>query len=369
MKNLLKKLEWLFANESRMAADERELYLKYIQNFSVPSEEPNRIGIGIEGLKEYDLVDTENKNQIGGHLNKRFVRLHNRYFPKLIDDLKTAQTDSYVTYFDEGEALETGLVPTNLSVLIKDYGTMMFELSSAMQSECLAPKIMDFFGCKTAYNEHLVKDYRQYVFSLDFIKPGERFYTGFDLSKVHFKPPFKLEPIVQNLHEELLVLRKEIEREYGVKNVKIDEERIINEYVYTYLVRAMLMGDRDFGKDENHGFIYNKTTKTVTFSAGFDYEVSFDMPLRTHYYLMQDLEFIYKNHYEVFESFVSRVNDFKAIDEKTKNPVFADIVFANTEDPSLAKNYNFLLFENSGEIVRKFYEVGSSALEAEARQK
>ena len=185
MRNFLQKFKISTKSEypSKEIADrEREEYLKFILNFKRPVDDMRRIGMDIYALEEYDLVDEISpENHLAGRLDKRFIRLHKLYFSSLFEEVKNNPKCSYVTFM-ENEDIVTEDVPTNLSVLLKEIKDVSFVDESVargkLYSEAVSPRIMNYFGTPTVFNEMLFHDDHLFVLSLDFIKTNQYFYMS-----------------------------------------------------------------------------------------------------------------------------------------------------------------------------------------------
>lgn len=354
MRSLLNKIKFLFMTDEQKQEFENTEYSKLIANFTRPEDDKRRIGQKIEGLIEYDLVDEGGDNQIVGHLSKRFVRLHKGYFKTLVKDIAESFSDSYMIYLDKSE-ISRGDVPENLSVLLKELRRTDFfsgyEDLKKMYNEQVAPKILNFFGCKTVYNATLKQEpFDKYVLSLDFIGENERFYVAKPLNVKKGKElpvlqTYRIEDKLKELYLQLDNLSKAIYEKYGRKP-KINRAEIVSEYLYSYLVRGVFVGDRDFN-ERNYGFIYNEKTNDVKFAPNFDFELAFDRNSRTTQFNVENLEFIKKKYPKLFEVFMHRLNIITLPENETGYPLYRAILANEIVEQDLLEYYVKVLRTNA----------------------
>ena len=360
MRSLLDKIKFLFMTDEQKQEFENTEYSKLIANFTRPEDDKKRIGQKIEGLIEYDLVDSVGENQIVGHLLKRFVRLHKGYFKNLVKDIAESVSDAYVIYLDKNQ-IASGDVPENLSVLLKqlqrtDFFTGYEDLRK-LYNEQVTPKILNFFGCKTVYNATLKQEpFDKYVLSLDFIGENERFYVAKPLNVKNGKDlpvhqTYRIEDKLKELDLQLGNLSKAIYEKYGRKP-KINRAEIVREFLYSYLVRGVLVGDRDFN-ERNYGFIYDEKTNNVRFAPNFDFELAFDRNSRTTQYCVENLEFIRKKHPQLFEVFMYRLNYLTLPEPETGYPLYRKILADEIVEPDLLEHFT-KVFSTNAQFLEEF---------------
>ena len=372
MRSLLTKIKTLFNSGERLPQKERDKYLKYLSNFVSPADEKRRIGKDIAGIEEFEF-NVANGDQLYGHLLKNYARLHLGYFSRLERDLNDSFTDSYRVYFDTNKAKKNGM-PQNISILLKQLQSMgfinEFEDIRKMYNERVTPRILDFFGVKTCYNEILtLNTLKRYILSVYFIKPKENFYSAKllnvkDGKELPVEQIYRVEEKLKEIDLQLDNLIDSIYQKYH-KKPKINREQIKAEYVYSYLVRGVLVGDRDFN-ERNFGYIYNEKTNEVTFAPNFDFELSFDRNAKSTRFVSENLEFIQKNYKEIYEAFIYRLKYFTMVEPDSGNPFFRTILEKDIIeqdqldyfDRVLKNNADYLLDYASGKVKQTVAEQG-----------
>lgn len=355
MRSLLTKIKTLFSGDGQKTNGDH--YLKYLSNFVSPANENRKIGQDIAGIEEYEF-DAGAGDQLYGHLLKNYARLHSGYFKKLGNDLKNSFTDSYTFYFSSENAKKNG-VPENISIVLKQLQSMgfvnEFEDIRKMYNERVTPRVLDFFGVKTCYNEILTLNFlKRYVLSVYFIKPKESFYTAKllnvkDGKELPVEQTYKIEDKLKELDLQLDNLTASIYQKYH-KKPKINREQIKAEYVYSYLVRGVLVGDRDFN-ERNFGYIYNEKTNEVTFSPNFDFELAFDRNARSSRYVSENLEFVRAHYKEMFDAFIDRLKYFTMVEPDSGNPFYRVLLEQDIVEQEQLDYFNRVLKNNADYLL------------------
>lgn len=352
MRNFFKKFFKKFDSERERI--EIEDYAKEILTFSSPKTNDERIGQELVGLIEYDLVDNSGSNQIKGHHEKRFVRLHKGYFPELFNVIKlTYPNHSYITYLNERDVAEENLIPTNISVLLKRLNAKMSYLKDPKQiyNEKLVSRILNFFAAKTVYNEIIIDGDKEYVLSVDFIKPNERYYplnmfSG--LYEMHSLSGIELN--LKSIEDKFKQLSEQIKEEYG-KTPKFDMGKIKEDYVYIFLIRAILLGDADLC-ERNVGFIYNLEMNTVSLAPALDFEYCFIND--KNYFSESSIDFIEKKYPKVYKKFIEILDKFAKKKVFSLRSTYEDFVRKYIDEESVVDEYVKFL-RNSIEQIRGYH--------------
>lgn len=308
MRNFFKKFFKKFDSERQRI--EIEEYAKEILAFSSPTKNQDRMGQEIAGLTEYDFVDDSGSNKIRGHHEKRFVRLHKGYFSDLFESIKTTYPNcSYITYLNEKDIAVDGLIPTNVSVLLKRLNAKTVYLQDPKQiyNEKLVSRILNFFDAKTVYNEIIINGDKEYVLSVDFIKPNQRYYplNIFDgLYEMHSLSGIKLN--LESIEDKIKQLCSQIKEQFG-KTPKVDMGKIKEEYAYIFLIRAILLGDADLC-ERNVGFIYDILANTISFAPALDFEYCFINDKNN--FCETSLKYIEEKYPKVYKKFMDKVEMF-----------------------------------------------------------
>ena len=333
--------------------------LKSIFTFFKPKESQDVI----ENLEEFkaDLFGDYGDEELVGRLKKKFVRLHSANFPRLASDIQACYPNChFVIYFNEKRVALTGELPENVHVLMKEIptsATLEYNVErNQMYAEAVSPHILNFFGCDTVYNETLVQDGRFNVLSLYCIKPNHRFYLSLNLNdEANISDCAKMKSNLDAIDEKLNVLNDVITLEEGEKKPKIDHKKIKEDYVYTYLVRSLLLGDRDF-KERNYGFILDREKNVVLTAPNFDLEFCFNRSAEHTLNVKENLEFIYKNYPEVLNRFM---RNLESINKKQANgkPKYKEIFESIVKDKVVAEDFIYAFESNAGFIERKILEI------------
>ena len=303
---------------------QQQNYQNYIKNFVVPTENSSRIGKDISGLMEFDYVDQDDENYLDGHLQKRFVMLDKQYFSRYFDMIKNnLNSNSYVSYLDPMN-IGLGEIPKNLSVLVKEislYGLFDdYKEVVKVFGEVFAPKILNYFGCKTVCNAFCDNGNNSlYVLSLDFIKhdceyiPASLVDDNLEVSGSCF--------MGENLSciDEKIFLLKNMARLEGFGEISCDNQAIKENYIKSYLVRTLLLGDGDF-HTKNYGFIIDKKDKKIIDAPNHDFEFLFTTIFPHMLYSRENIEYIIKNYPEIMSDFLKKLQDcFYVFDSNNKN--------------------------------------------------
>ena len=354
--------------------EEREAYLKYILTFRRPQDYEERIAKDLFLLSEYDWVDEDSEaNHISGHMDKRFVRLNKLYFDSYVREVQTGKPNSYVTYLNDEDVM-TGNFPTNLSALVKQVKMMWIvddsPLVEKLYHEIVTPKVMNYFGMKTVYNEMLVDDGNYYIFSLDFIKPEHFYYRSNALVMPNEKGEkqdsemligYKLSDSVSSISDKLDILQQAVCEDFGIKKKhSLNKQTIQEEFVKLMLVRTLLLGDSDFC-GRNYGFVYDAANHQIVSAPGHDYEFCFAKLARSFPYAKENIDYMLQHYPHVVKEFMDRLMEFISINPETQKPYYQDIIENNVGNVELAKqmcgvvrvNSEYLIF-NCLDKVRNF---------------
>ncbi len=355
--------------ETKEQLQTRQDYIRSIMTFTSPTVDPNRIGLEIAGLSEYELVNNIGEDEIQGHLEKRFVRLHSGYFPNFVEDVQNQYPNcSYVTYLNLEDVVKTGKTFTNVSVLlkyIKDVGLFDSEVADGkFYAEKVSPKLVNALGYPTVYNSVHFQNNHRYVMSMDFIKDGQFFYSsrtiGDDLELLPYLP---LERVLDELSQKVDILKHKVMIDFDVdKKPKADKIEITKRYLQDYLTRVCFLGDTDFSA-RNHGFIYDAVKHEISASTNFDFEFAFSKQIWRMSGVSKHLEYIYQNHYDVYVDFIRRLQEISKVNPQTNKNKIQEIVESNISDPQILEKYLKTVLLNA-EVLKdnfnQFEKVGAS---------
>lgn len=255
------------------------------KNYVSPQDDKFRIGLDIDGLQEFELVEVQSSGKLEGRLPKRFVRLSSNYFSNYIREIQNNPNSSYETFLDN-EEIRKGNIPNNFSVLLKfNHNDLAFvanetnDILSHIKAELCAPVIMNELGVKTVYNSILVETsgYAQYVMSIDAIKSNEETFVLNDFISCDFSGWIESGMDIVGQYATFL-----LERECGLTKEELSTdkykkmiEELKDEFIVRYLANIVLLGNNDYNA-RNYALLVNKKTKQVRTFPCFDYEFCFN---------------------------------------------------------------------------------------------
>lgn len=368
MKSFFKSKRIVVKDELAGERYAREDYLKEMMTFTRPIDDEDRIGQGISNLVEYDLVCDFGKTSSDGHLLKRFVRLHNGYFSKFFREAKKRQT-SYQTYLNDEDLLQ-GIKPENVSVLIKEIGQVYGLYNEIdvkkMYSEALGSRVLEFFGLKTAYNRAICDGSKYYVASIDFLKPANYFFTVEEIApRNEIATYFPLKHNIDMLLKDADILKREICESFGVTDVLLNKEQIARDFVSTYLVRVMLLGDTDF-KGVNYGLIFNRAKNEIVTAPNYDLEYALGTPAKGLLNFDENFRFVKENYPDILDDFFKKLEDFSK-NRLIIGPKYKNIVHKEIDNEVVEKSFN-RFFERNSDYIFKFRELVLSVDAAAQKQ-
>jgi len=249
-----------------------------------------------------DNYDKHTYDGLCGHRDKTYYRIDTRHFASLIRELNDNPETGYVTNINE--LITTGYVPKKVSVLDKVINSNNYKHTSnilkLVYAEVLASRILNYFGCPTTYNVAVEmtddeKNDNYHILSLDFLSYGEEFYSFCD-----FDCSFAGE-LVDNVR----MIKYEFRMGYFGDYIKEELDKVVEDYVYSFLVRRHILRDSDF-YDSNSGIILNKETGSARY-INFDFEYTFNS---SRAYLEENLLYCKDTYPEVYAKFRKNTIEF-----------------------------------------------------------
>lgn len=275
------------------------------QQFNNPFEYKEYF-VGDDGYEEYDEYIDDN---LLGVRKKNFLRVDNACLQQFISELKNNKNASYITYVND--SVKEGYLLSKMSAMVKKYEYSEdvkyndeLKPEELLCREVLGSQMLNYYGVPTVFNSG-VYSYKDGVrnfslVSLDFMSEGDEFLNlrDEDVNILDWSTNF-----MQSLNN----LRKYLNKMKGIHYLK--KEKIMEDFVYSYLVRNIVLRDIDF-RDRNMGIIVNNDKKTYQF-INFDYEYCFEKPLieyDTRYYnvVVHDMKFIQEAYSKVYEKFIKK---------------------------------------------------------------
>lgn len=248
-------------------------------------------------LDEYDVKDEE---KIDGRHAKDFFRMKSLGMLPFLKEVARSKQFNYLTYFND--VLEEGIIPENISVLIKRVSEREYAMAEVMSS-----KVMAFFGLNTPINfaVYTGKDEptRHFLVSIDFISQNDIFDDLWNLYGIDVS----LTDVVK-YYREMMEENKDFET-ISPEKIKLVE----NQLVLSLLVRTLLMGDTDFCI-ANVGIIVNDEKNDIEL-VNFDFEESFNgkMVMKHQVELFKDVRI---NHPDVYDYFMEKIYLLNSVKDK-----------------------------------------------------
>lgn len=313
--------------EELLGKKEFESFEKTAKN---PKELKYRMAQGIDGLKEYDLISSEDENHLDGYQEKRFVMLDRCFFQDYIDAAKNENAKSfYVSYIDD-EDIKKGIYPQKLSALLKSRGVYIEEV---------VPRILNYFGVYTVFNKKIQVGNEAYLLSLDCIKPNRKLIPLRVGISVFSSDEVEIEESLKKLEERIKNMVEEIKYDYKVSGVAYDIDQIKREYIKSYLIRDLLLDDSDFSDSCNYGIIYNEQEKKFENTLNFDFEcIGVYVSGRTYWSetskteILKNLKFIKENYSDIYEEFKKKLKEFARLDAGLWDKVYEKLITNNKRE-------------------------------------
>lgn len=310
-------------------------YRKFISSFVDPKFDKDRIGKNLDELIEFDLVRETGFYELDGNLTKRFAMIDKKYFEDYIKSIKTGSS-SFSSYIENAD-IKNDTYPSKFSVLLK---------KSSMRNiyvDVVCSRLMDFFEVDTVFNQVLndeaySKTPYQLMASIDFIKPNEEFYSLFEIDcNNSFNRFSKFEEIEKSVRQILKIFS----RKHIVLNNKKENEKIIEDILYSFFVRRFILGDNDV-RSGNFGILFNLKTHKVRFAPNFDFNAAF----LQHNYCKDALIYLMNNYSNIYNKLILKFNELKKFTKYENKPVYR-IYLEQIIDDELIFNDCLLKIENN----------------------
>lgn len=279
--------------------------------------------------QEFDLTP-EIEDTIGVNA-KKFVRCNPENIPNFIE---TMQGESSYIVPSEG-VIKEGLIPENVSVIVKS------NLIKFAVKEVIGSQVANWFKLNTCFNAAVKNVYDYDMISVDMIGENEKLFAFYELRAVNS----------WGTCEEQLEVVQDMLSEKNLSKHKIylnesQKEKIINDYVYSHLVRRVLLSDDDFGT-RNCGILYNKKTMQARL-VNFDYEYIADPKGDTRYNTIKDIEYISKNYPELYRKFYNKAKQINSVKKPLYNTLY--------QYPEQTAKYLKVIFDKMYENIDKMID-------------
>ena len=252
--------------------------------------------------EKYDELTMSGDDYLGGRLDKKFVRCDRVVVEELVREIANNPNSTYISYLND--AIRDGAIPQMVSILKKEHIA-----KGIAKRESVASRILNYFGVPTSYNFVVVGEEDnqsniKYGGSVDFIGKNQRFYSLQDLRVVETDD---IDIIIEAIRKRITETFKFDSEEEKQRNI----DKVIDDYVLTFLVRKYLFRDEDF-YHRNFGVLYNEKTHELQF-VNYDYEFCMDMCWvgfkDLHESLYNTTLYIRQKYPHVYEKFMAKVNE------------------------------------------------------------
>ena len=204
----------------------------------------------------------ESNSPFGGIANKVFLRCDSKYFSELISLIRQNNC-SYVTYLDDlcNKLPDNTPFPlSKISVLLKDV-----HVSVDASIEEICSNIANILGIPTVYNKSVnLGRQKDYLMSVDCLKSDQKICDNFYM--------YTYKDFAGAQNSVRLALNRF--KQDGKSIPKIQKDRLMEEYLKTYLFRLFVLRDNDFNAN-NCELVYDSKTQQYSWFPCFDYEHCF----------------------------------------------------------------------------------------------
>lgn len=291
-----------------------------------------------KNLSEYDEYVENEDNKPCGMRVKKFYRASVNLFPELIDSIQNDEECSYLTNFND-VIMNDSYVPKYMSVLIKDNSK---EIGFR---EMVASNVMNYFGISTTFEKLVEKEDGSYgTLSVDFVPSGKEFFT---LGELGINTDLSLELDDRTIRKKLMdQYRSKVNSDYFAQVISKEEfesqlNKLIEEYMYAFLVRTYILGDQDFHED-NCGVIMDTERFNIDNFVQFDYEATLSNSRTFGGIDTDDFMYVARRYPLVLRRLLHRVEELLEKDDIGHKGVYQFVDYANLEG---VKNDKFLVCE------------------------
>ena len=294
------------------------LYEKYISDLEkIPdiSNPADLKEIDTPNIQDYFSQKSKSpKDDICGHRAKEFARVNTKFLSSLIDQKLNNPDCAYVTCMDS--LLSEGYTPELVSVMLKKAvvpklkGTLHAYTAFDSFKEILSGRIMNYFGVATPYETLVKENGKIQIMSVDFVSPREEFSTFEQLntSIIDLRLPQNISSV-----QELMDILYHERNEYKL-HIKPSSPDMVEQFVYSYMVRNWIFNDLDFD-EKNIGTLTNKDTKELKCLLNVDFERSMNTMgyAKSKEAIPFEMKLIQEAYPELFDRFKSK---FKNLSKK-----------------------------------------------------
>lgn len=310
-----------------------------------------------------DIIVNQSKD-IGGTLNKRFVRVESKFLIDMFKEISRNPNTSYVTYLNDFIIENQSILFTNpcieyTSALLKEDCRMGYKIySEQLYSEICASRLGNFMGYPIVYNQlHTDANGDNFVISVDFVKPNceislldeifdHNILWNLGLEQLEYFTPLEdwLKALNMAFDTNPLFTKNNISNE--------DKTKICNDFVSLYLFRQFTLDDADF-KAVNVAILHNTKNNRFELAPNFDMEMCFK-PSRAkgydHEFAMVNIDYCARNYADILDDFIDRmkaVNDRKKINKLFKSEI---------KDPKMLDKFVNYTLDNASKFLKNYNE-------------
>ena len=250
-----------------------------------------------------DMYDEHGRVGLCGQRDKMFYRIESSKFNALIEDVTLNKDCSYITHVNS--LLSSGYVPDRISALRKTINATHYKAikkaEMLLYAEVMVSRLLAYFGCPTVYNEAVSynTDERQPYYemvSVDFLEYGQEFTSFHDMDCMFD------DELIENVRQIRYEMRCKRYDGYSLET----KQKVVEDYVCSYLVRKHIIRDVDFGHN-NCGVIEDPSTGRLQY-INFDFEYGFGSKMDR---LREDLVYCSREFPGVLEKLYGKVCDYR----------------------------------------------------------
>lgn len=294
-------------------------------------------------VKPYNVLG----GKLDGRREKEFVRIASRIFKDLIDEIKLNPKTRFVTMYND--LIKEGYTPRWISALKKsvmvsrdilikypEYRDVEIDAELAIKEQC-AMNLCANMDIDTAYNKLLNYKGEETILSVDFISPGEEFFTLQDFN-LNVDKTEDLESLYEKLCDNFDNI---MSQRIGLPDITEESKneqltKLTDEIIYAVFLRKWILADADCDS-LNLGFLVDREAGTIRLAPQYDLEfaLSEDSLIDYKFAGFNGLSWLNKNFPHIYKRLKNNVENLTTISEDSGllkyEKIIADSVGNNKE--------------------------------------
>lgn len=303
--------------------------------------------VEVDFYKHFEDYDEKDSGSLEGHREKEFLRIDSALFQDLIKELQTNPNCSYITYLNK---IIKGYVPKKISCMVKRLdpdtkNAFKVDDPDLTFKEALASQILNIYECPTVYNltirdTEIKEDYAYNAISVDMV--SDNILTFEDIGC----------EFIRDLEKNIIMIKRRLECcDLPPDLVEKHKNQIIEDYVYSYLIRRFILQDEDFYEYNGGILVEDNNLQYINFDFEYIFYWKSSWPNIAAY-----LTFVKNNYPKVYEK-------FKSITRELYNTLYELIRNEEIEWISSDHYYNVnTLMKNTRTMVMAFNHIDSIAV-------